>query len=240
MNVYGRIFHRIRELVKVVSRWFVPLRTLKPGMATRVTITGSKYELFRTRCANAINGSLVIGKNKARCHVVGLVHDSEYNFLVVPESTCKLLPELFELLGSSGFGIACIPNDATSSWLLGRVIVPHVVVGIEYLVRNLLVKASQLFPLYSTHCIGTYYVSDQYQDMKVGFEDTFCDRYVVNGVLVESEMCFVEYLPQTCCRRTHSFEQERDTVCHVSFQPTFILESSLDGNQCYYPLTGRD
>ena len=64
MNVDGRVIKRIRDLIKIISRWLISFSALKPGMATSVAISRRNDELFSPGRADGSDGSLVVFKNE--------------------------------------------------------------------------------------------------------------------------------------------------------------------------------
>ena len=66
-----------------------------------------------------------------------LVHNTKDNLLVILETAGKLAPEGSELVSGGGGHIAGVTNDASGHWLLGGIVVSHVVVRIQDAVRSL-------------------------------------------------------------------------------------------------------
>jgi hypothetical protein len=60
-----------------------------------------------------------------------LVHETEDDISVVLKSTGEFTPENSELSSGSSLRIRRVSDDATRGWLLGWVIVPHVVMRIQ-------------------------------------------------------------------------------------------------------------
>lgn len=67
-----------------------------------------------------------------------LVHDAEDDLLVVLVPPSELIPECLKLSCGSGIRVASVANDGSGSWLLGRIVIPHIVMRIEYAVGALL------------------------------------------------------------------------------------------------------
>lgn len=81
--------------------------------------------------ADGIDGCLVVGQYEVGVHVMGLVHESKDDLLVVHEAASKLAPEFSKLLGSCGSRVGGVANNASGHGLLRWVVVAHVVVRVQ-------------------------------------------------------------------------------------------------------------
>ena len=72
-----------------------------------------------------------------------LVHNAENDLLIIRKTSGQLLPELLELLGCGGIGIGRASNDGARRWLLGRIIVSHVIMRVENGICTCKVSAGQ-------------------------------------------------------------------------------------------------
>src|SRR4051794_7307164 len=66
-----------------------------------------------------------------------LIHKSKDSLLIGFKAPSKFAPERSELGCTSCFWICSITDDASSCWLLGRIVVSHIIVGIQDTVRSL-------------------------------------------------------------------------------------------------------
>lgn len=72
IDVNGGVTYGVVELIKVVTRWHVPLRALQPCMTAGIPIARSNDELLGAGLADAVDCGLVILKDQARGHIVRL------------------------------------------------------------------------------------------------------------------------------------------------------------------------
>src|ERR1700694_4667075 len=101
-------------------------------MTSSIPVSWGKDQLPCTRSPNAVNGSLIILEDQASGHVMRLVHDTKNDLGVIFEAACKLLPELSKLCSRCSIRVTGIADDTSSHWLLGRIVISHIIMRVEY------------------------------------------------------------------------------------------------------------
>lgn len=115
------------------------------------TISRGEDHLLRADASNGTKSSLHVLEHQLGRHIMGLlkdsvnkcsrsgagwiytylVHEPEHDFVVGGEPRSKGCPEVAEVRGSRRLGVCSVSNDRSGRGLVRRIVVPHVVVGVN-------------------------------------------------------------------------------------------------------------
>ena len=128
-SVIQRVHHHVHELA---ARCIVRCSgDLCPRMSAREAIARGQDQLVSTDTPDRINSLLVVLQNQLRRHVVRLIVDSKNNVRIVQEARGELAPEFAELCCGGCVGVGRVADDGARVRLSRRVVVAHIVMGVD-------------------------------------------------------------------------------------------------------------